>query len=358
MAARGGWGEGTLTPLGNGKWKLRLPPYLGRRQITFRADSKTAARKEQRRILDAVYAEAFTDTPAVQTFTEHVEQYLTQHVGDPVTTRKIGERLKTAQTAFGHRPLTEITYDHLAAWRGQDAKRVAPETLYGRTVAVKQVLNAAVLSGALKESPARHLKNPRPQPGLINPFEAIDEVERIAAELPVLFRAVPVFVCMTGLRPEEWAALERSDIRDGSVYVNKRFTEGVFKTGTKNGQAERAVPLHSYAQGWLNRQPPRLDSRLVFPAEDGGYIDLNVFRREVWHPALAAAGVDRRHVKDMRHTFATWQLTGNCNVWHLSKVMGTSVHQIERTYGRWIPGSEQVVLGAMDAFVDRQAAAK
>jgi hypothetical protein len=39
-------------------------------------------------------------------------------------------------------------------------------------------------------------------------------------------------------------------------------------------------------------------------------------------------------------------------------VMGTAVAQIERTYGRWIPGSEQVVLGAMDAFVERQASAK
>jgi integrase len=353
---RGGWGEGTLTALGNGKWKLRLPPYLGRGQVTFRADSKTQARKEQRRILDATYAEIHNPQPERPSFNEACDWLLKNHAGDRNTIERLRHSLVLARNAFGETLVDELTYDTLAQWR--KSLTLAPTTVHGYTAVVKQVLNACIRRGLIAESPARHLANPLPGVGIISPFERLEEAYAIEEELPAEYRALPVFGCLTGLRPEEWLALERGDIRDGWIHVNKRYVRGEFKTGTKNGASERQVPLHPLAAEALRRQPTRIDTRLLFPAQGGGYLMLNNFRGDVWQPAFKAAGVKERRLKDMRHTYATWQLTGNCNVWHLSKVMGTAVAQIERTYGRWIPGSEQVVLGAMDAFVERQASAK
>lgn len=359
MAERGGWGEGTLTPLGNGKWKLRLPPYLGRGHKTFRADSKTQARKEQRRILDETYKEMFAPEQLHATFNEACEWLLDNHAGDRNTIKRLELSLKRARDEFGETAVDEITYAVLAGWRKTLLKAgLAPTTVHGYTQAVKQALNSCVRRGLIKESPALHLSNPLPGAGQISPFERLDEVEAIGKELPAEYSALPVFCCLTGLRPEEWLALERGDIRDGWIYVNKRFVDGMVKPGTKNGDPERIVPLHPLAADALRQQPTRLDTRLLFPAELGGYLILANFRPDVWRPTFDAAGIKERRLKDMRHTYATWQLMGNCNVWHLSKVMGTAVHQIERTYGRWIPGSEQVVLGAMDAFVERQTAAK
>lgn len=355
---RGGWGEGTLTALGNGKWKLRLPPYLGRGQRTFRADTKTAARKEQRRLLDEAYEVKFATKQVQRFFGEFCDQVLDQHIADPHSTQTLRQSLKSARAAFGEFALEQVTYDVITNWRAREAKRLAPKTLHGYTAAVKQVLNAAVKSGVLAESPARHVSNPLPAVGIVNPFSTLDEVLAVAEELPAMFRALPVFACMTGLRPEEWLAVERGDLRDGAVFVNKRFTRGQFKTATKNGDLERMVPLPPLAAEWLERQPRRLDTRLLFPGSTGRHLVLNDFREKVWKPAFVASGVTERRLKDMRHTYASWQLTGDCNVWHLSKVMGTAVQQIERTYGRWIPGSEAMVLGAMGRFVERQTATK
>jgi integrase len=357
MAARGGWGEGTLTPLGNGKWKLRLPPYLGRGHKTFRADSKTQARKEQRRILDETYAALYNPTPDRPTFDEACDWLLDNHAGDRNTVKRLQLSLKRARDEFGKTPVDAITYGVLTEWRKTLLKdNLSPTTVHGYTQAVKQALNSCVRRGLIKESPALHLANPLPGVGQISPFERMDEVEAVAKELPAAYQALPVFACRSGLRPEEWLALERGDIRDGWIYVNKRFVDGMLKQGTKNGDPERRVPLDPLADAALKRQPSRIDTRLLFPGEGGGYLILSNFRPDVWKPAFTAAGIEERRLKDMRHTYASWQLYGNCNVWHLSKMMGTAVHQIERTYGRWIPGSEQVVLAAMAAFDAKQAA--
>lgn len=356
---RGGWGEGTLTPIGQGKWKLRLPPYLGRGQVTFRAETKTEAKREQRRILDERYQQKFNPPGERFTFDEWCDLELARFVGDPHTIIRFRSALTSARRSFGALPLDQVRHGDVQDWRATEAKRLAPATLAGYTQAVKQMLNAAVKAGVLTKSPAEHIRNPEGAAGVIVPFERWDEMIAVAEEMPPAYCAFPIVGCLTGLRVEELFPLERNDLYDGHIDVNKRFTRGVAKTGTKNGSPERRVVLPPVAAEWIDRQPRRIDTRLLWPAEDGGLLDVNDFREDVWKPALQAAGITPvRRMKDMRHTYASWHLMGNCNTWMVSKQMGTAVANIERTYGRWIPGSEQVVLAALDLFIERQTAAK
>jgi integrase len=355
---RGGWGDGTLTEVSAGKWKLRLPPYLGRGQVTFRAVNKTAAKKQQRRILDDAYREMFDPEPAqAPTFDELCDHTLGRY-RDTGTISKMTRGLKTARDAFGDVRVDALSYDTIHEWERTERARVAEATVCTRIQAVKTVLNDAVRRGVIAESPARHVKNPAPRPSLITPFETLAEVEAVAAEMPPEWQALPMFACGSGLRIEEWLALERGDVRGGVIYVNKRWVDGMLKPGTKNGDPERLVPLTALAAQALRSHPTRLDTKLLFPRADGGYLNYDRWKRTVWKNAFKAAGVPFRRPKDTRHSFATWQLLGNCNTWTLAKTMGTGVKNLERTYGRWIPGSEQVVLAAMDAFVERQSAAK
>jgi integrase len=100
----------------------------------------------------------------------------------------------------------------------------------------------------------------------------------------------------------------------------------------------------------LKGQPPRVDSPLLFPATRGGYIDGERFRYRHWTPALRAAGIEHRRVYDCRHTFASCAIAGGVQLFYLARIMGTSVAQIDGTYGHLLPDSEEYLRGLLDAY--------
>ena len=108
-----------------------------------------------------------------------------------------------------------------------------------------------------------------------------------------------VFAAETGLRPEEWIALERRDIdlTERAVTVERAFSDGRLKDAKTLG-SHRRVPLSQRAVDALEALPPRLDRRILFPAPKGGYLDLGNFRRRVWQPALESAGFVRCPVSE------------------------------------------------------------
>ena len=87
----------------------------------------------------------------------------------------------------------------------------------------------------------------------------------------------------------------------------------------------------------------------MFPAPEGGRIDINNFRHRGWTPSLAAAGVKHRRIYDLRHTYATWSLAAGIDIFTLARRMGTSVKMIDRTHGHLAHDSEDAILGLLDA---------
>jgi integrase len=100
----------------------------------------------------------------------------------------------------------------------------------------------------------------------------------------------------------------------------------------------------------LDRQPRRIDTRLVFPGHDGDHLKLPTFRLRHWTPALRAAGIEHRGVYACRHTFAAWAIAAGVQLFYLSRIMGTSVAMIDATYGHLVPDSEDYLRGLLDSF--------
>ena len=160
-----------------------------------------------------------------------------------------------------------------------------------------------------------------------------------------------MFAAETGLRTNEWAALERRNVdRAGrAVTAQRRVSDGVLTPYPKTEPSRRRNPLTERALEALDRMPPRIDTPLQFPAAQGGYIGLDTWRNREWYPALEAAGIAQRGPYHLRHTFATKALAPGVSIFELARLMGTSVKMIDRTYGHLARDSEAAIRARLDA---------
>ena len=222
---------------------------------------------------------------------------------------------------------------------------------FGATQALRQTLDRAVQWGLIEKNPAK-LAGPNPQPKRteIVPFER-EELDRICGELGPDAQVVR-FAAASGLRPCEWIPLTRRDVdrKAGVVLVERSHSRGALRAYGKTAGSRRRVPLSASALAALDAVTPTLSTTLLFPAIQGGMIDLHNWRRNVWRPALIAAGVEHGTVYTLRHTFATRALEAGITLFELSRFMGTSVEMIDRTYGHLASGTEAAAAAKLDAL--------
>lgn len=160
-------------------------------------------------------------------------------------------------------------------------------------------------------------------------------VEAIRAMLSPQHSALVSVLAYEGLRPGEAFALEWEDVLEASGQSRKRLlirrALSDHRLSTTKSQRDRAPELFQPvardllelydAQG---RPNPR---RLVFPDSKGSYLRRQNWRRRVWSPALAAAGLTYFRPYDLRHTCAT-----------LLIYEGRTVNEVARHLGHADPG--------------------
>jgi integrase len=262
----------------------------------------------------------------------------------------------TAMETFGDRPLRDLEYagGEIAEWTAS-----LPESQQTRKLAaLSQVLRAAVTWDLLGKNPAVAVtpaKTPRVE---VSAFADTEELDAVALEIGPPWDALIVVASETGLRPEEWAALERRDVdhRVGVLRVQRTYSVGAgLKAYGKTSRSLRVIPLTDRALDALEALPASLKTPLLFPTYAGGFrgavgygepghLSLANWRRRHWRPALSSAGLERDgelwlpKPYVLRHTFATWALDGGFDVFELARLMGTSVAMIDKTYGHLAKG--------------------
>lgn len=225
----------------------------------------------------------------------------------------LSEWLQPALERFGTWTLAELegAADDVSRWR---AKLPTDHQRYKNTRALRQVLKAAIRWHYITRNPAVDCgMNSQPRGDECWLFSR-EEIDRIVKELSPLDVAIVLFAAETGLRTNEWTALERRDIdkRNPAVAVARRFAEGRLTPYPKTKR--RRVPLTPRAVEALELVPPRLDTTILFPGTKGGYLNLNNWRNRIWYPALDAAGITKRGPYCLRHTFATNALSAGVSV--------------------------------------------
>ena len=135
-----------------------------------------------------------------------------------------------------------------------------------------------------------------------------------------------VLVGLTGLRPEEWLALEWRDFdrKAGVIHVHRVYRDGQVKLYSKQERSLRAIPLPLRAAEALEASRPHSKP----PGSDRGPYAL-------------------------RHTYASFAIAAGVSLFELARFMGASVEQIDRTYGHLLRDSIVRTLRALDAFGER-----
>ncbi|HEX2111996.1 MAG TPA: tyrosine-type recombinase/integrase [Gaiellaceae bacterium] len=341
---------GSLFRLPNGTWAYRYRDATGKRPQVGGFKTKGEASAALGDAIDRM--RLGRNYRRSVTLAQLVDEYLAQHIAEENTLRTLRERLKYATDVFGDVPIERLLVNEIAAWRN----RLPAKSAWGIHKALRQVLNYAVRARMLDENPAKEVPNPEPKRGEVPVFESWEDVEAVADELRPNERGMILFAAGTGLRPEEWLALERRDVdrEAGVVHVRRVYTDGKLRDYGKTDGARRRVPLRGRVLAVLEELPPRIDTPLLFPGERGGYLNLGVWRRKRWKPAFDVAGIAYRTPYALRHTYASWSIAAGVDLFTLARRMGTSIEQIDKTYGHLLPRAEAHERDLLDAFDVRQ----
>jgi integrase len=158
----------------------------------------------------------------------------------------------------------------------------------------------------------------------------------------------------TGLRQGEQIGLKPGDIDWESRLLHIRRAMTLDENGkrvegsTKNKYSRRTIKLTPVMFAALESQEKIYDQfkgEYFFCNTSGGIVNPSNLRRDVWWPALNAAKLKNREMKQTRHSFATIALSCGENPLWIARVMGhRNTDMIIRVYSKYVEN----VAGAKD----------
>lgn len=221
-------------------------------------------------------------------------------------------------------PLRDLGEDRVAEWRGEiRGAGCSPGQANAALGILSTALGSARRARRIPANPCQGLRRLRvdvKRPRALAPIE----VERIRMQMARPGdRALVSVLAYGGLRPEEALPLRWSDV-GRTIVVSRTFTAGELVERTKTGRI-RAVEMVEQLAGDLAALRPKVHGadELVFPAAEGGLLDLHNWRERVFKRACRAAGVEAVPY-DLRHTFVSLLIHEGRSVPYVAAMAGHS----------------------------------
>ena len=294
--------RGHVRKLPSGRWQLRYYDDDGERQTGGTFATKTAAFAHYRDVieprLDGVEPEPRAHARRVRRASTSTGTRSRAHAHDRHAAAAARLRDSTSTATCRSRELERMV-DELAGWRA------APErSRYGIVGALRRRSRPAVRWGYMSANPANAR---RPEPGSRRRARSALHARRAGRDRRGVAHGLPAArrrsSAATGLRPEEWAPLERARRRPPGGYVNVRRTVSDGEVVERQDDLAPAGAAHRRALAALDALPPGSHAAL-FPAPAGGMLVLDNFRRREWaRPSRRPGrepGADLRPALDVR----------------------------------------------------------
>jgi integrase len=226
-----------------------------RRNLTF--PTKGEVEDETRRLLERERRLRY-GIPEPQgpiTFDELADKFLDQYPYSAQSKATLTHNLKHARAAFGDALVRELRPDTIGAWL--NSLTLAATTKRHVLTALRQSLAAGVDWHYLDEPGGARQGRGQPYRQQA-PFESWAEVYAVADAIAAEYRSLVVFACATGLRAQEWLAIEWHDVD----------TKARTATVRRTVQAGEVVELTAKTKGSLRTvqlQQPAIDALEALP---------------------------------------------------------------------------------------------
>lgn len=269
------------------------------------------------------------------TFEEYAEKHYLPHAKAHKQTwdddqNQITRRLNPV---IGKLRLRSITTKDLSMIHAKEKERTSACTANHLLTTIKRMFNLAIKWGMLEKSPAADLDKFKEGP-LRERYLSKEELPRFLKALDEsedrLSVAALRLLLFTGCRREEILSTQWANVRldEERIYLPK----------TKNGQS-RTVHLNAKAREVVEDLLARKDqeertrnSPYLFPSRQGtkkGYIyDLRV----PFVKACKAAGIEKLHIHDLRHTFASMAVSSGADLYAVQRLLGHSDISMTQRY--------------------------
>jgi integrase len=168
------------------------------------------------------------------------------------------------------------------------------------------------------------------------------EWEAILGAMEPYYRPVVKLMMLTGLIASEIAALKKSHIRDGYLYIEESIVREIEKDDLKTDYRGRRYKLTQALTETLEEAAASSTDEYLFRMQTGKIFTAERFQRQVWRRALEKAGVEYRKPYITRHSFAAWALAIRIDQNRLVSLMGHANKQmIFEVYGKYVEGLEK-----------------
>jgi integrase len=235
---------------------------------------------------------------------------------------------------IGATALHALTPGLLARWQTAELNAgVGYDTIAKARAFLSTVLRSAVEAGLLAANPMRSVRAPKaPLRDEVRPL-APKSIEALRGVLEPRDAILVDLLAYAGLRPQEARTLLWGHVLERVLVIGAPKTR-------KRRTVRLLAPLASDLREWRMAcgRPPD-DAPVIPRPSDGGVMSaktFNVWRQDVFVPALDDAGLPHARPYDLRHSFASLLLHEGRSVPYVARQLGHGAQLTLRTYGHVI----------------------
>ncbi|HKX32352.1 MAG TPA: tyrosine-type recombinase/integrase [Blastocatellia bacterium] len=324
-------------------------------------------RKDAQTYLNGVLRELDLGTfvlPAATTLNTYLDHWL-ECAARPKVSRRTADGYADLLKRYIREPLGQKRLDRLKpldiqqVYAGMQSKGLGALVIRHAHAVVNSALKQAVKWGLISRNPAEMVELPKvehKERRVLSPAEAARFLEA-CAEMPrgLIFE----FALLTGMRPEEYLAIQWSDldVERRSVVVQRALVrhKGAWSfEQTKTAKSRRTIPIpeplvkklveHSHVQSKERQIAGSLwqHYNLVFCSEVGTPLQIPHITYRYYRPILEKAELPRIRLYDLRHSQATILLMADEHPKVVSERLGHSTTRLTLdTYSHVLPTMQE-----------------